>query len=41
MSYGPLVSPLTGEDDELEKLIKLSDSRMYEMKKSRDSYRRK
>jgi diguanylate cyclase (GGDEF)-like protein len=41
MSYGPIVTEVTGEEDELEKLITLSDSKMYEMKKKRDSYRRK
>ena len=40
MSYGPIVAELTGEEGELDKLINLSDSKMYEMKKSRDSYRR-
>ena len=40
MSYGPVVAELTGEDGELDKLISLSDSKMYEMKKNRDSFRR-
>ena len=40
MSYGPVVAKLTGEEGELDKLISLSDSKMYEMKRSRDSYRR-
>ena len=40
MSYGPVIAELTGEDGELDKLISLSDSKMYEMKRSRDSYRR-
>ncbi len=40
MSYGPVACELTGEKGELDELIKLSDSRMYEMKKHRDAYRR-
>ena len=40
MSYGPIVAELTGVEGELDKLISLSDSKMYEMKRSRDSYRR-
>ena len=40
MSYGPLVKKLTGEEGELDRLIKTSDSMMYEMKKNRDSHRR-
>lgn len=40
MSYGPIVSRLTGKDNELDDLIKISDEKMYKMKKSRDSHRR-
>ncbi|MBQ4483256.1 MAG: hypothetical protein II966_08500 [Lachnospiraceae bacterium] len=31
---------LTGEEGELDRLIKASDSMMYEMKRNRDSHRR-
>lgn len=40
MSCGPIVKRLTGEEGELDRLIKASDSMMYEMKRNRDSHRR-
>ncbi|MBO4373763.1 MAG: diguanylate cyclase [Lachnospiraceae bacterium] len=41
MSYGPVVADLFGEEGELDRLIKLSDRKMYDMKKSRDRYKRR
>ncbi|MBR5376089.1 MAG: diguanylate cyclase [Lachnospiraceae bacterium] len=40
MSYGPVTADLFGKEGELDDLIKLSDSKMYEMKKNRDSFKR-
>lgn len=40
MSYGPLVTFPGGYEDELDRLIKQSDTIMYEMKKRRDEHRR-
>lgn len=36
MSYGPIVADITGEEGELDRLIKSSDYKMYDMKKGRD-----
>ena len=40
MSYGPILQKITGAANEFSDLLRKSDTRMYEMKKQRGTYRR-
>ncbi|MBO7612400.1 MAG: diguanylate cyclase, partial [Treponema sp.] len=40
MSYGPILKKVDGAANEFSDLLRKSDTRMYEMKRHRDTYRR-